>query len=108
MVLGLTANLLGQAILGEAEAYITTDHKGFYEGILEQEEYEQQFKQGWISCPNYRDDPYFEKNQTKTFPGSPPILRATAQPLVHNECLGTLSGLSSGLYLPLNYNNFIY
>lgn len=40
---GLTANLLGQDILGEAEVYITTDHKAVYDDLLEQEEYEQQF-----------------------------------------------------------------
>lgn len=40
MVSDLTANLLSQDILGEAEAFITTDHKKFYFDLLDTEEYE--------------------------------------------------------------------
>ena len=36
---GLTANLLGQDILREDEAYISTDHKDFFEDTLDEEEY---------------------------------------------------------------------
>lgn len=38
------ANLLGQDILGEAEAFITTDRKMFYYDLLDTEEYEQSFE----------------------------------------------------------------
>lgn len=61
MVSGLTANLLGQDILREAEAYITTDHKAFHQDLLDTEEYEQQFEVGGAAHPNYQDDTYFEK-----------------------------------------------
>lgn len=54
------ANLLGQDILGEAEAFITTDHKRFYYDPLDDEEYQQSFEQGKKIFPNYRGDPHFE------------------------------------------------
>lgn len=57
---GLTANLLGQDILGEVEAYVTTDHKAFYEDLLEEQEFQQQFEEGRVCHPNYQDDPSFE------------------------------------------------
>lgn len=61
---GLTANLLGQDILGEAEAYITTDHKALYQDILEEEECQQQFNLPG-SFSNYRGDPLFEDARRK-------------------------------------------
>jgi hypothetical protein len=39
------ANLLGQDILGENEAFITTDRKKIYYELLDIEEYEQSFEQ---------------------------------------------------------------
>lgn len=63
VVSGLMANFLSQA--REAEVFITTDHEAFYDDILEQEEYEQQFEEGWASHPNYRDDPHFDKIRQK-------------------------------------------
>jgi hypothetical protein len=54
-------NLLGQDILGEAEAFITTDHKMFYHDFLDTEEYGQSFKQRKIVFPNDRDEPHFKK-----------------------------------------------
>ena len=57
---GITANLLGQDILGAAEAVITTDNRAFYDDILDEEEYQQQYQlDGRLS--NYRDDPHFEQ-----------------------------------------------
>lgn len=61
MVSGLTVNILGQDILRETDAYITTDHKAFYQDLLDTEEYEQQFEVRGAALPNYQDDPYFEK-----------------------------------------------
>lgn len=57
---GLTANLLGQDILGATEAFITTDHKAFFDDVLDEEEYQQQFQEVRDSHPNYREDPYLE------------------------------------------------
>lgn len=59
MISGLTAYLLGQGILREV------DHKAFYDDLLNQEEYEQQFEQGLISHPHYRDDPSFKEIRQK-------------------------------------------
>jgi hypothetical protein len=44
VVSGLMTNILGQDILQEAEAFITTDHKMFYYDLLDTEEYEQSFE----------------------------------------------------------------
>lgn len=57
---GLTANLLGQDVLGEAEAYISTDRKALYADLPDEEGYQQQFQGGQRCHPDYRDDPAFE------------------------------------------------
>ena len=55
---GLNANVLGQDILGQADVYITTDYKGLYDDLLDEEKY-QHYKHSTI--PNYRGDPELDK-----------------------------------------------
>ena len=70
---GLNANLLGQDILGQADVYITTDYKGLYDDLLDEEKYQQHYKHSPIS--NYRGDTEFDK-----FHKGEPLTRWKAPP----------------------------
>ena len=104
---GLNVNLLGQDILGQTDVYITTDYKGSYDDLLDEEEYQQHFKHSPI--PNYRGDPEFDKlrkgEPLTLWKVPPPILRATAPPrsLLYNGNPDLQYGWSSGLFHPLSY-----
>ena len=74
VVYGLTASLLSQDILPEAEAYITTDHKAFYT-----KEYKLQVKQGRAAHPNYKDEK-FRQDFFQVYPHSQgPLLTPRCQ-----------------------------